>query len=702
MKGFMKLSEVGFLNLKPITEPAIDSGITLQLITPKKAIKTVIEKVEWDGKQIPTSEIEDLKYPFEYLNPVQSEFYVNRFLDANFIVSARTSAGKTVIAELARNGKLLYLSPLKAISQEKRDDWTDAKHTWSNLRVSISTGDYQLTPDRVQEMRNADVIVMTSEMLDSRSRNMEHEKNDWLKQIDTLVIDEFHLIGYKGRGDKLESAIIRFTEQNPNCRIICLSATMPNVEDLAEWLTKLNNKQTVIINSDYRPVELNRHYEQYLQARSYADTENMKIYLAKQIVNTHPNEKFIVFVHTKATGQKLLNSFSSDNIKAEFHNADLDKETRISIQAQFNSNSAGSLRVLIATSTLAWGVNTPADSVVVTGLHRGLNLIDNQDIHQMCGRAGRVGKTATGVGNAYILIPQKDSQSYIDWCDKIYPIKSKMDVTQTDGIATLCFHVIAEIMTGYITNADSLLKWYERTLARHQGIELNIDNANEILDKLEEIKMIRKGETGNYYVTGLGRVSGNLYYSPFDIYSWYMNFYKLFSNNIELNSVTLAWALCNITTYDIGYIPQPAQDEACSYENKLRMVSLFSGNTAYMCAAAYHLLNGSEDFPFGLAVHKRQLQADFDRMSIALKMIDGLYGRWKKDELWEQLKYQIKYGVKGHLLELVKLPQIGAVRAKKLYGAGIKNKQDFINKGHIARGIITTALYDKIINAISD
>lgn len=701
----MKLSDIGSY-AKPVLEikPVIDSGFTLTIrTTTKKPPKLTIEKQYWGGEDIYTKDIEEFTYLFEKLNPVQSEFFVNRFLDANFIVSARTSAGKTVIAELARNGKLLYLSPLKAISQEKRDDWTSDGHSWSNLKVSISTGDYQLTPDRVQEMRDADIIVMTSEMLDSRSRNMIQEKNDWLRQIDTLIIDEFHLIGYKGRGDKLESAIIRFTEQNPNCRLICLSATMPNVVDLQGWLTKLNGKQTVIIDSEYRPVELYRHYETYVSASDYGTNESIKVSMAKRIVINNPEDKFIVFVHTKNTGNKLLDAFSNEGIKAQFHNADLSKEERISIQAQFNSNTKGSLRVLIATSTLAWGVNTPADSVVITGLHRGITPIENQDVHQMCGRAGRIGKTAKGVGHAYILVPQKDAQQYIDWCERILPVKSRLDVNHDGGVATLCFHVVAEIMGGFIKDAESLLVWYERSLARHQGVELSLDDANAILNKLEQLKMIRKDTNNNtYYVTGLGKVSANMYYSPFDIFAWYMNFFKLFANNYEVNATTLAWALGNIDTYDIGYIPQSAQIEAQKYESRLRMMNLTSGNTAYICSAFYHLLNGTEDFPAGLFLYKRQAQADFDRTIIALKMIDYSYGRWKKEELWEQLKWQIKYGVKGHLLELVQLPQIGAVRAKRLYDGGIKTREDFIKKSHIARGLITSTLYNKIIEALNN
>lgn len=694
----MKLSEIG---KSSICKLEVKPQFTLEpKVINKNLPKLTTERQYWDGEDIFTKDIKEFKYVFEKLNPVQSEFFVNRYLDANFVVCARTSAGKTVIAELARNGKMLYLSPLKAISQEKRDDWTSDGHAWSNLRISISTGDYQLTSDRVQEMREADVIVMTSEMLDSRSRNMALEKNDWLKQIDTLVIDEFHLIGYKGRGDKLESAIIRFTEQNPNCRLICLSATMPNVTELATWLTKLNGKKTIIINSDYRPVELYRHYETYVSSSDYGTNEAIKASVAKRIVMNNLNDKFIVFVHTKNTGNQLLDSFKYEGVKAEFHNADLNKEDRSSIQAQFNSTTKGSLRVLIATSTLAWGVNTPADSVIITGLHRGRLPIENQDIHQMCGRAGRIGKSSKGRGDAYIIIPQKDSEQYIEWCEKILDVKSRLDVNSEGGLATLCFHVIAEIMGGFIKDGEDLLKWYERSLARHQNIELTLDDANSILSKLEQIKMVRKNDDGTYYVTGLGKVSGNLYYDPFSIYAWYRNF-NILLNTSNVSDIGLSWALGNIDGFDMGYIPQNTLNEVNKWLSLSQSQNLNAGNTAHICTTFYHLLQGTEPFPISLLLYKRSLQSDFDRASLALSMIDALYGRWKQEELWQQLKWRVKYGVPTYLLDLVKLPQIGKIRAERLYKNGIKTKEDFIKKASTARGIITSSLYDKIISLLN-
>jgi len=671
--------------------------VQVEEVEKKEVILTTEQKL-WDGTLLPTSSLDNLSYPFEFLNPPQSEFYVNRYLDANFIIQAATSAGKTVIAELARNGKFLYLSPLKAISQEKWDDWSNEKHAWSKLKVSISTGDYMLTPDRVKEMRQANVIVMTSEMLDSRSRNMRSERNDWLKDIKTLVIDEFHLLGYEGRGDKLESAVIRFTEQNPNCRIVCLSATMPNVEQIAEWLTKLNGKKTVIVKSDYRPVTLHRHYVPYFQSRDYRETESIKITETVRVVKSNPDAKFILFVHTKNAGRFLLSVLREQGMKAEFHNADLDKTERIRLQHEFNSKDKFSLRILIATSTLAWGVNTPADSVVVIGLHRGINLVSNQDVHQMCGRAGRVGKTTKAEGHAYVLIPNKDFDSYVKWCDTIQDIRSRMNLRYEGGEDVLCFHIIAEIMGGYVTNKETLIKWYERTLARFQGVELTLDDAQLILNKLEEIKMVKKNEAEIYYATGLGKVPAYLYYSPFDIYSWYRNFLHLVINKVPFNAVTLGWALGHTDSCNIDYLPQHQADEARYWVRKAEKWNLPDvRNAAPFCATYTYLLSTIEEFPACLTPTKRQLQMDFDRVSQALQMIDSLYSRWSLKELWNQLSYQIRYGIGEELVDLVKLPSIGAKRAKSLYDNGIHNRKEFVEHSGLARGILGEELYGKVV-----
>ena len=329
------------------------------------------------------------KFPFDKFNPVQSSIFDIYNKDANFIIAASTSAGKTITAEMIMaygirelGGKALYLAPLRALAQERSDDWK-SNHHFADQKLSILTGDYRLTESRRKELDESNIIIMTSEMLNSRARNYKSENNAFLKTINTLVVDESHLIGVLGRGDHLESGIMKFTEVNPDCRLVFLSATMPNVGEIGEWLSELNGRITYVLESNYRPCKLNIHHVKYWDKPfSYEDNEREKIEEAIRIYNHHSNDKFIMFVHTKRTGDMLASSLKQLGIQCEYHNADLNKEKRIDIEKRFREDPK--LRVVVATSGLAQGLNMPARRVVIVGVHRGINEVEPHDIHQMC------------------------------------------------------------------------------------------------------------------------------------------------------------------------------------------------------------------------------------------------------------------------------------------------------------------------------
>jgi replicative superfamily II helicase len=142
-----------------------------------------------------------------------------------------------------RGGKGMYLAPLKALAQEKIDDWTpdkdveDLKHHFNDLKISICTGDYRLTHARKQELEESNLVLMTSEMLNSRCRNFKSEQNNCLCDIGTIVVDEAHLLTVPNRGDKLEVGLMKLSQIAPNCRMVLLSATMPNVDQISEWVS---------------------------------------------------------------------------------------------------------------------------------------------------------------------------------------------------------------------------------------------------------------------------------------------------------------------------------------------------------------------------------------------------------------------------------------------------------------------------------
>ena len=141
---------------------------------------------------VKTSSIENLiKFPFTHFNPPQSESLEHFNKDCNIVVSAPTASGKTVIIELwiiktlLKNGKSLYLSPMKALTEEKYEDWTNPNHTFSKYKISIITGDFILSKEKLEELNDADIIVATAEMLDSKTRNF--GKYQWLQDIKLVV-----------------------------------------------------------------------------------------------------------------------------------------------------------------------------------------------------------------------------------------------------------------------------------------------------------------------------------------------------------------------------------------------------------------------------------------------------------------------------------------------------------------------------------
>ena len=217
------------------------------------------------------------KYSFENFNRVQSRVFEVCHDNCNCVIAAPTGVGKTVCAELfmsdeifSRGGKAIYLAPLKALAKEKIDEWTSKDSIFGSRKISICTGDYRLTEARQKELQEADIIIMTSEMLNSRCRNLESENNEFLRDCGTLVVDEAHLLTVPGRGDHLEIGLMKFSELARDPRIVFLSATMPNVDQIANWVAcSLVKKDTYLITSDYRPCPLEFHYEEYETSESY-------------------------------------------------------------------------------------------------------------------------------------------------------------------------------------------------------------------------------------------------------------------------------------------------------------------------------------------------------------------------------------------------------------------------------------------------
>lgn len=643
---------------------------------------------ESGGPCKPSSLFKHHTLPYQNLNPVQTAVLPFVSSDVNLVVAASTSAGKTTVAEmmmadgLDRGGKAIFLSPLRAVSQEKFDDWRAQGHGWADLNTEIITGDYSLTDAKKKALKKADVIVMTSEMLDSKTRRMANEGNDWLLHTLCLVVDEAHLLTMPGRGDALECGLMRFTQQNPNSRVVLLSATMPNVDELGRWLTSLNGKPSVVINSSWRPTVLDVHWPTY-PARggpyNYKNNEDSKRKAALQLIDQYPDDKWIVFVHSKKAGNHLLRDLTERGEKAQFHNADLTRDKRLALEKRFRH---GDLRIIVATSTLAWGINMPARRVLVLGIHRGINEVDPIDVKQEVGRAGRVGLDPRG--DAYVLLPMEQGKPY-----KTARLRQRFEtignITSTlNDLDILAFHLNAEVAEGQVETRRDALEWHSRSLAAFQGQKLAIDgfglSAASVLDLLEKAGTVSGEEdedgTRIYKPTMLGRATSWLYFSPFDMSSWASNFRRLVQMDRLRDTECVAWALGNIkTAFGDSFLPRELENRSNTMLAQIRARGLDISGLSPL-AVVYHIALTGDNVPVVNSA-KRQAIFDIERVIGAVELIDKyVLGNSLGRAYCGAVAARVKHGCSWVQAELCRLPGVGGVRARNLVKAGLTSILD--------------------------
>jgi replicative superfamily II helicase len=618
------------------------------------------------------------EYPFERFNPVQTATLPLVALDNNLIIGANTSAGKTVCAELLMDhtlmketmNRVIYLSPLKSLTQEKYDDW---QKRFPGMKITILTGDYTLSEKRKQELAASNIIVMTSEMCDSRTRRMHSEKNFWLKEVGLVIVDESHILS-TDRGHAVEVGIMRFTSINRDARVLFLSATMPNCDELAAWMTKLNGKATDVVYSTWRPVVLEMNYIGHpVYDGQYMATQNIKRQIALDVVESKPDEKFLVFVHDKGTGRHMVKRLEAMGIPAHFHSADLNMKDRLSIEKSFEDRDNG-LRVLVSTSTLAWGRNLPARNVVIVGVHRGIQDVDELDIIQMAGRAGRYG--IDDKGTVYLICPAGNEEAWEHRFGNPRPVTSVF-YSPTHGInrPVMAFHVLAEIENREIDSVKTLTRWYMRSLCGHQNPDIfDTEDAEDLFDELRDMEML--DYKGNYLrpaISGLGRVSAWLYFSPYDVFDWYQNFSKYFDaeNAVDHDDMTLAWALGDVKSNDWGYVPKDVRDIADRFAYDLRQRGIRASGGIVAAVAAHELITGGSPEAGSLKIFMRNIRYDINRIVQAIGLIDSMFAKWEQKPLWAALPQRVMYGVSEEMVELTTVPGIGGATARKLYERGI-------------------------------
>ncbi|SCM03506.1 pre-mRNA-splicing helicase BRR2, putative [Plasmodium chabaudi adami] len=544
------------------------------------------------------------------LNAIQSAVYdiaFNRF-EENLLICAPTGSGKTNIALLCmlnvinnyrlssgnierNNFKIVYISPMKALVNEQVQSFS-LRLKSLNLKVCELTGDVHLSS---REIDDHQVIVMTPEKFEVISRKW----NDkiMLQKIKLIIFDEIHLLN-EARGHVLESIITRVNRyvdnnassisdvnKNSGIRLVGLSATLPNYEDVGIFLRADPKEGIFYFDYSFRPVQLEQYYIGLKEKKGIKKYNLMNEITYEKVLEEAGKNQMLIFVHSRKetyrTAKILIDKFvkndnlnlflmdkkiSSEILLSEkeaivneelkellplgfgIHHAGLKRTDRKLVEDLFSDRH---LQVLVCTSTLAWGVNLPAHTVIIKGTTiYNINIgnfdeLSFMDVLQMIGRSGRPQYDKTG--KAIIITDHKNLQLYLSLNNEQMYIES----TLMQNIINI---INAEIVLKNIQDFKDAINWFKYTYMyirmmknpNHYGIGddknkliKNVNNRiNDIiyssfltLEKYDLVKYNKKLKNVNS--TYIGKISSFYYidYKSMDMYNKKLNKY---TSEIEL------------------------------------------------------------------------------------------------------------------------------------------------------------------------
>jgi replicative superfamily II helicase len=359
---------------------------------------------------------------------------------ASLLITAPTSSGKTFCGEMAaaatifRRRKVVLLVPLKSLAEEKYRDFA-AKYSPLGIRVIISTRDHR---DQEQDLERGafDLAVIVYEKF-----NLLMIKNiDLLGMIDLILVDEIQMIGDQSRGGDLEMALLKVLVSGYSPQMLAFSAALAAPEMLADWLgcrllvdnyRPVELRQGVLCGGRYRYLTFKTGEEGEEQFDDVETVDNEELLPAHAGYFVERGEQVLVFLRTKRACERLAwnlaerfcwspATVAKERLESEsrtapterligtlqsaiaFHHAGLTHAQRQILEDAFRE---GDIKVLVSTTTLALGVNLPAQTVIIDcfkyarGPRSGRLLpvpLSWSEYEGMSGRAGRLGRGEFG------------------------------------------------------------------------------------------------------------------------------------------------------------------------------------------------------------------------------------------------------------------------------------------------------------------
>ena len=564
---------------RPTVRGKLDGDITWPVFTPGALYRAAFPELV---RQTITADIQSLAaYGFPQglldawagaipsLNQLQLDA-VNEYglLDGeHLVVSAPTSSGKTMVGELAalkgalERRRAFFLLPLKALVNDKLRHFNSVYGAFG-IRTIKATGD-STTDDMAPLMRGQyDVCLMTYEKFAALVLGNPY----LLDQVGTLVVDEVQMVADNSRGANLEFVLtlLRISRrQGTEPQFIALSAVIGDTNGLERWLGARLLRRTErpvpidegVLRADgsFRFVSSDTGEEkvitgfvrpEYRSATNPHASQNYVIPLTRRLVGE--DKSVIVFRETKGKArgcarylaesldlppaQSVIDSLpagdpstASGNLRetlqggVAFHIADLDPEERQVVEDEFRSRGS-SIKVIAATTTLAMGVNTPTEAVVIAGLtHPGDNPqpYSVAEYKNIAGRAGRLPFTERGASFLLALSPHEEDYFWSKYV-KGQPedLISRFLASSTD-LRSLILRVLASLpKTVQGLTADEIIAFLEESFGAFQRRQIQPNwswDKTALLEALHSLKTHQLVETnpeGRYRPSELGRFAG--------------------------------------------------------------------------------------------------------------------------------------------------------------------------------------------------
>ncbi|MGQ0795626.1 MAG: DEAD/DEAH box helicase [Nitrosopumilaceae archaeon] len=671
--------------------------------------------------KLPKPAIEFLeKMGYGELYPPQEDSVKAGILDGkSVLVSSPTASGKTLIAIFAimnhlfkKNGKVVYLNPLRALSAEKFSEFQNLNliDFGRKIKIQISTGEFD---EADKNLGQNDVIVLTNEKMDSLIRH----GAEWINNISLVIVDEVHLLGDQDRGPTLEIILTKLKLMTQKPQILALSATVTNATEIAVWLG------CDLVENNWRPIPLwegvyddgtvimqnGKKFEVENTIRGpsvdlgidsiknggqtilFAETRARSAILAAKAAdvinkNLNKDEKN----ELDKISQKILESNEHTEIVKNlatlikkgvaFHHAGLNQKCRETIESEFRNRK---IKLLASTPTLAAGVNLPARRVIISNINRydtksGLNKpISVLEYKQLCGRAGR--PQYDNFGEA-IIVGNSNSDDLFDFYVNGTPEPISSKLTDDKALRT---HVLSLVSSNPGIKKDELIDFFIETLAGSQIRKPTIKFKIQItLDYLALEDLIKeKGE--RFVATEFGKKTSMLYIDPLTAVSFRKSLQK--TSKRKNHTFGFLHVITNCEDFFPKFSLRNKDYEIISTLIENHVSELIEPISEYECSRSLLAMHAwiNESNEIFLSDNFGVESGDMHRMvETSDWLVYSLYELAKlesRDDLLDELnilRQRISYGIKEELLDLIRIRGVGRIRSRILYKNGIKNLHD--------------------------